>query len=131
MSEQSGKVDTTTRREPLDELLLIITSEPLRAELLKLIDLPRLLQQLQPAIQVLHFGGKVVPRTQFVDATTPEPLTEAERALLSEYPWPRTEVDRAMTKLLALHDHLQARAKELEREKEYRDQCALERSERD
>ncbi len=51
--------------------------------------------------------------TQFVEA-----LTSEERALLAEYPWPRTEVDRAMTKLLALHDHLQARVKELEADRE-------------
>lgn len=56
----SEKVDTDWRGEPLEQLLLLITSEPLQPEMLALIDLPMLLRQLQPAIDVLHFGGTVV-----------------------------------------------------------------------
>ncbi len=55
MSENAG-----WRDEPLEQLLLVVTAQPLRPEMLKLIDLPKLLEQLKPAIDVLHFGGKVI-----------------------------------------------------------------------
>lgn len=43
---------------------------------------------------------------------TDEQLTDEERALLVEYPWPRSAVDLALAKLLRIHDRLKARVTE-------------------
>lgn len=46
--------------------------------------------------------------------TDPETVTEGERALIAEYPWPRSPEDQAIQKLLRLHDALRERVRELE-----------------
>lgn len=48
------------------------------------------------------------------DTVAPEQLTEEERALIAEYPWPRTPQAAAHEKILRIHDALLARVQELE-----------------
>ena len=64
--------------------------------------------------------------------TTPEALTPEERALIgSDTSNEDANAVHLARKLLRIHDRQAARIAELEAAAEYRDQCALERSERE
>lgn len=48
----------------LEQLLVLITASELQPEMLKLINLQELVEQLEPAIAVLCFGGKVITHAE-------------------------------------------------------------------